>query len=1034
VLFSNEHLTQPSYYQISKAVPTTMLRVARLRSRARIWRHLSTRKRATARGGDGAATAAVPTHMKYPAYLSTKRPDGQAKLKPVLVKQKSGSWGVANPAPIVDAEKGRSRHAKKGRPALQMDLLKHARKGRSAEAHAVLVQMEEAGECVGFKDLTSIISAFARNGDIAGAKRVFSSLPARGFEPDAWCYAALANAHANAGDVEGLEKAVADAAAKQAVSLPMLNAWWKATTDAAPEDFVERLRLHAIKIVPLLEADGWRREGPVWKDRTNGYGGPFYTAGGPLELALQTLDGKEAGLLPCTLRAITSQISTRAQAGDVDGALRLFSLLSARGIEPDEWCYGALANAYAHSGDAEGVKGVITKAATTSCISLALLAALWKATNRASGGETKPVEFLELLRPHVSNIAPLLKADGWLLIGANWLAPSTIPKNNSFYAAFGPLELALQSLDGARTKLPLIWWVATSTLKRAAQQGDLTLARRVVACMLEVDGAEPQGWWYVQLAIAQAVQLEQPGASAEFSRDFVDEMLAKSDVALKPRDYFDLAAALIRAGGTSAAQDVMQRASEAEISEEEMHRLQARLSFLLLGETGVRLKECAKSGDVQGALAALTELRTRGEQMTPHMYQLVLNACSRSPLPEMDLTAQRLFREIEPNCGATPDVGLYRALANVLAVHSDVAAVRSLLGVGKRMTAAKAEDGSLDSGSGGGGGGGGDGRVPAAPLQSLYQGVLGWFGVGTVAAAVVPGTVVTGFPGPTDVEDFNLCLKAVVRSSAKASIARDMEEVLSDLDAAGLEPDIRTHAWRVAAYVRLDDARRLAPALLDTKAAMLRAEDNNRRDELVVAANGATASRMPSRVVGAVGPSELGRALQCLARSPFDVFREAVDASIMLKQSKQVRGYAGGVLSTFDFGALIRCCWPKHAAGGKPIAARTSSARKFFCDYLDTLATPLMAKITAESQPYADASVCEMYLRCPGIELEDFVDQCAERGILYDQAAAVNAADYFWEERTLGGLGLPGLLPPPEDGGLYPGMDYTCPPGRPRRG
>lgn len=251
-----------------------MLRVGRLLLRARTRRHLATRKRATGRGGDGTATAAVHMHMKYPSYLSTKRPDGQAKLKPVLVKQNNGSWGVAKPAPVVNVAK--PAHVKKGRSALQLDLRKHARKGRSAEAHAVLVQMEEAGECVGLADLTSAISAFAQGGDTAGAQRVFSSLPARGFEPDAWCYAALANAHANAGDCRGLEEVVADAATKQAVSLPMLNAWWKATTDAAPEDFVERLRSHAIKIVPLLEADGWRREGPTWNPNSFRGGGVLH--------------------------------------------------------------------------------------------------------------------------------------------------------------------------------------------------------------------------------------------------------------------------------------------------------------------------------------------------------------------------------------------------------------------------------------------------------------------------------------------------------------------------------------------------------------------------------------------------------------------------------------------------------------------------------------------------------------------------------------------------------------------------------------
>ena len=106
-------------------------------------------------------------------------------------------------------------------------------------------------------------------------------------------------------------------------------------------------------------------------------------------------------------------------------------------------------------------------------------------------------------------------------------------------------------------------------------------------------------------------------------------------------------------------------------------------------------------------------------------------------------------------------------------------------------------------------------------------------------------------------------------------------------------------------------------------------------------------------------------------------------ASQFLKSSMRIRKGIGYSLTPWDVGALIRCCWPKLAKdGGTKTRGQPGMVLTFFSQYLDSIS----------QGGTANAKVCSLFLRSPGVDLDQFVELCATKGIMYDRGAAMKAA------------------------------------------
>jgi pentatricopeptide repeat protein len=195
---------------------------------------------------------------------------------------------------------------------------RRARRGGGVleEMEAVVAKMQANGQHVGAKEWTILVSACARAGDLERAQSTFDDMRASGIEPDAWTYAALANAHAERGGVGGVQAIIAEAAPRRALSLALFNTLFKAckqasgNSPATTSDFVAMVEPHTAVLGQLMAADGWTRGEEMWLPPSGSYiqrqdqrpsgffYGPFYRAGGPLEYLLRGVDGDEALALP----------------------------------------------------------------------------------------------------------------------------------------------------------------------------------------------------------------------------------------------------------------------------------------------------------------------------------------------------------------------------------------------------------------------------------------------------------------------------------------------------------------------------------------------------------------------------------------------------------------------------------------------------------------------------------------------------------------------------------------------------------------
>ena len=241
--------------------------------------------------------------------------------------------------------------------------------------------------------------------------------------------------------------------------------------------------------------------------------------------------------------------------------------------------------------------------------------------------------------------------------------------------------------------------------------------------------------------------------------------------------------------------------------------------------------------------------------------------------------------------------------------------------------------------------------------------------------------------------------------SGYSIVHKGVKQVMSDMASAGVEPTARTHARKVACYVHVR-----SPGPMSSALRVIRSMHPDARQAWI-------------EIRWCIRRGELASALQYFARSKRDFHREALYAADLLEASLHDEMSVAARRSMIDWawGAVLRCCWPKCNKDGTKTPGWPVKANAAFCHYLDwvvshaaTCEANARARVKAEHlgedyPPFknvgetaedriheaaeANAAVCSIFLRSPGVELEDFVELCAERGITYDRAAAVQACE-----------------------------------------
>jgi pentatricopeptide repeat protein len=209
----------------------------------------------------------------------------------------------------------------------------------AAKVSDLNVQMIEDGVNPNMYTYSTMIDAFAKNGQIEKAIEVFDSIMKDGVRPDVFVYTSMIDAFAKNGQIEKAIE-VFDSIMKDGVR-PDVFVYTSMIDAFAKNGQIEK----AIEVFDSIMKDGVRPDVFVYTSMIDAY-----AKNGQIEKAIEVFDSiMKDGVRPDVF-VYTSMIDAYAKNGQIEKAIEQFDLMKDDGMRPDEVTFGALLNCFAKTG------------------------------------------------------------------------------------------------------------------------------------------------------------------------------------------------------------------------------------------------------------------------------------------------------------------------------------------------------------------------------------------------------------------------------------------------------------------------------------------------------------------------------------------------------------------------------------------------------------------------------------------------------------------------------------------------------------